>query len=194
MREAEEGGNGEGETAWGGGKADTPGKLDRKKKTEIHSVRTERCRRVETHREGRGQKARDGGGRETGEKAGRERGGGRADGKRRVGRSLIPGPSSAGEVPRAEAEALGDRDRAQSALDSGGLGAVLLPHPRAPSIPAPYPRELTLQVLLHQRVRVALPGQLGQFLQGVLVAQHQLLLGGLPEAFGHLPGWGVRGR
>lgn len=131
-----------------------------------------------------------------GRRRGRERGGGRADGKRRVGRSLIPGPSSAGGgVPRAEAEALGDRDRAQSALDSGGLGAVLLP-PLLPalSIPTPYPQGLTLQVLLHQQVRVALPGQLGQFLQGVLVAQHQLLLGGLPEAFGHLPGWRVRGQ
>lgn len=100
-------------------------------------------------------------------------------------RSLIPGPSSAGErPPRPEAVALGDRDRAQSALDSAGRGRE----------PAPlHPQVLTLQILFHQQVRIALPGQLGQFIQGVLVAQHQLLLGGLPEAFGHLPGWGARG-
>lgn len=53
---------------------------------------------------------------------------------------------------------------------------------------------LTLQVLVHQQVRVALPGQLGQFIQGVLVEQHQLLLGGLPEALDQLPGWGERVR
>lgn len=57
------------------------------------------------------------------------------------------------------------------------------------------PRQvLTLQVLLHHQAGVALPGPPGQFDQGVLVARQQLLLRGLPEAPGRLPGWGSGSR
>ena len=92
---------------------------------------------AETNTGGRGQKARDGGRREIGKDGEEERGRGRAVGKSPVERSLIAGSSSEGgrpippppRPPRPKAVALGDRDRAQSALDSGGLGPRACPSP-----------------------------------------------------------------
>lgn len=71
------------------------------------------------------------------------------------------------------------------ALTQDGLHGVRGCRARALSLcPAP----LTVQVLLYQQVGVALAGQLGQFTQGVLIAHHQLLLGGLSESFRRLSG------
>lgn len=148
---------------------------------------------AETNTGGRGQKARDGGRREIGKDGEEERGRGRADGKSPVERSLIAGSSSEGGRPIPPPPPRPGPKRWPSVTETehslhwipGAWGRE----------PAPlHPQVLTLQILFHQQVRVALPGHLGQFIQGVLVAQHQLLLGGLPEAFGHLPGWGARGQ